>query len=161
MSQNDDELRNILLEHARHPKRVGEIMDADGKGQCHNPLCGDKISVSIVSKDGVLKSIKILPSGCSISTASASLMTDLLEGKNISEIEEFIAAVNEHFSPAKAHTEWPSKLKLLSPLKRIRENPLKIPCVLISWIALKEALKNSQTSTRIENSDKVETRKDA
>lgn len=161
MSQNDDELRNILLEHARHPKHVGDIIDADGKGQCHNPLCGDKIAVSIMSKDGILQSVKILPSGCSISTASASLMTELIEGKKIKEVEEFITLINEHFSPANTQKEWSQNLKLISPLKRIRENPLKIPCVLISWIALKEALKNSQTSTRIENSDKVETRKDA
>jgi nitrogen fixation NifU-like protein len=160
MSQNEDEQRNILLEHARHPKHVGEIMDADGKGQCHNPLCGDKIAVSIMSKDGILQSIKILPSGCSISTASASLMTELIKGKSIAEVEGFITSVNEHFSPANAHKEWPEKLKLLSPLKRIRENPLKIPCVLISWVALKEALKNYHSSTRIENNDKVETRKD-
>lgn len=160
MSQSEEEQRNILLEHARHPKRVGEIMDAHGKGQCHNPMCGDKIAVSIMSVDGILQSIKILPSGCSISTASASLMAELLEGKSVAEVEAFITSVNEHFSPANAQKEWPEKLKLLSPLKRIRENPLKIPCVLISWIAVKEALKNSESSTRIDIGDKVKTRKD-
>lgn len=146
---SDEEQRNILLEHARHPKRVGEINDAHGKGQCHNPLCGDKVAVSFLTNNGILSSVKILPSGCSISTASASLMSEMIEGKTLKEVEDYITIVNENFSPANAHNEWPASLSLLSPLKRIRENPLKIPCVLISWIAVKEALKNYQNSTRM------------
>lgn len=147
MPNHEDVERNILLEHARHPKRVGELHDAHGKGQCHNPLCGDKIAVSFISENGILQTIKILPSGCSISTASASLMSELVEGKSLKEVESIISAMNEHFTPANAKNEWPLSLNILSPLKRIRENPIKIPCVLISWIAIKEALKNYQSST--------------
>lgn len=140
--RSEEEDRNILLEHARHPKRVGEHADAHGKGHCHNPLCGDKVAVSIMNKDGILTSVKILPSGCSISTASASLMTELIEGKSLEEAQEYLKLVNEKFMPNTAKEEWPSSLSILSPLKRIRENPIKIPCVLISWMALKEAIAN-------------------
>ena len=145
MPNNDDELREFLLSHARHPKRVGELADADGVGQCHNPLCGDKIAVSLIVENSIVKKINILPSGCSISIASASLMSEMVEGKSIVEVETYIKDVNDNFIPTAISKEWPTSLELLSPLKRIRENPLKIPCTLISWIAVKEAVKNYQS----------------
>ncbi|MEA9357657.1 iron-sulfur cluster assembly scaffold protein [Bacteriovorax sp. PP10] len=134
--------------------------EIERKGQCHNPLYGDKIAISIMSKDGILQSIKILPTGCSISAASASLIADLIEGKTIAEVEEFITSVNEHFSLVNAHKEWPKKLKFLSPLRRIRETPFKDSMRADYQGTAKEALKNYQSSTKIEDSDKVETRKD-
>lgn len=144
---NEDIFREILLEHARHPKRVGELSDAHGKGSCHNPLCGDKIAVSLIMEDDIVKSLRILPSGCSISTASASLMTELVEGKSIAHVMSHISNINEIFSPKNTTLAWPASLEILSPLKRIRENPLKIPCVLISWIALQNAFNNYKQST--------------
>ena len=144
---SDDLFREILLEHARHPRRVGELSDAHGKGTCNNPLCGDKIAVSLIIENDNIKSLRILPSGCSISTASASLMSELVEGKSVSDVLSHISHINEIFSPKNSNLAWPDSLELLSPLKRIRENPLKIPCVLISWIALQNAFNNYKEST--------------
>ena len=144
MQSETDQYREILLEHARHPKRMGELSDAHASGHCHNPLCGDKVSVAIIVKDNVIKNIRILPSGCSISLASASLMTEVVEGLTITETENMIELVNETFVPS-VDKEWPEVLTTLSPLKRIRENAMKIPCVLISWIAIKDALKDYKT----------------
>jgi nitrogen fixation NifU-like protein len=142
LDKSQDEFREILLNHARHPKRMGVLNDAHGIGQCHNPLCGDKVSVSFIAVNGVIQSLKISPSGCSISIASASMMGDMIEGKPLSIVRDLIGSVNDHFSPANFKNPWSSSLAELSPLKRIRENPLKIPCVLISWFALKDALAN-------------------
>jgi nitrogen fixation NifU-like protein len=148
LAYTEDQQREILLQHARHPKRVGVLSDAHGSGQCHNPLCGDKVSVSFITKEGIIQSIKIQPSGCSISTASASLMSEMIEGKTLVEVESTINEVQDNFSPAHSKNAWPVNLLIISPLKRIKENPLKIPCVLISWIALKDALKNYNDSTK-------------
>ncbi len=148
MSNLEDDYREILLQHARHPKRLGELLDATGKGKCHNPLCGDKISVSIITDNNKITAIKIQPSGCSISLASASLMTELVEGKSIDEVKNIIESVNINFTPKVEKSVWPEELQLLSPLKRIRENTMKIPCVLISWIAIKDALEYCKHSTR-------------
>ena len=145
MPTETDQDREILLAHARHPKRTGELHDANGSGHCHNPMCGDKIHVAIIVDDNKIKNIRILPSGCSISIASASLMTELLEGLTIDETESIIKLVNDSFVPenrAELKDEWPVSLTILSPLKRIRENPLKVPCALISWVAVKDAVKN-------------------
>jgi nitrogen fixation NifU-like protein len=146
---NEDELREFLLKHARHPKRVGQLIDADGTGHCHNPLCGDKITVTFMVKDQLLKNISILPSGCSISIASASLMTELVEGKSLVEVMDYITAVNENFTPSAIAHSWPELLKSLSPLKRIRENPLKIPCTLLCWFAIKKAVEDYQNKAGI------------
>lgn len=141
---SQDAFREILLQHARHPKRVGELRDAHGIGQCHNPLCGDKVSVSIITENGLIQKIRISPSGCSISIASASLMSDMIEGLKITEVLDCVANVKDNFSPASFKNPWPLNLSSISALKRIRENPLKIPCVLISWIALFEAINDFQ-----------------
>ena len=144
---SDDIYREILLEHARHPKRVGEMLDAHARGECSNPMCGDRVAVSLLIESDKIKSLKILPSGCSISTASASLMSEFVEGKSLHATAELITHINDTFTMKNAANEWPVALEILSPLKRIRENPLKIPCVLISWIALSNALKNYNEST--------------
>lgn len=148
MADSEDIYREILLQHARHPKRVGELADATGTGKCLNPLCGDKISVSLIVENNIISAIKIQPSGCSISLASASLMTDLVEGKTVDDVKKIIDSVNENFTPKVEKNTWPLELEMLSPLKRIRENTMKIPCVMISWIAIKDALKDSESSTR-------------
>lgn len=148
MQSEVDYDREILLDHARHPKRTGELSDAHAYGQCHNPICGDKIKVAIIVTENRIKNIRILPSGCSISVASASLMAGMVEGLTIDETESMIKKVNETFVPPFLlvdGNEWPENLSTLSPLKRMRESPLKIPCVLISWVAIKDAVKDFKT----------------
>lgn len=148
MQNEIDQHRELLLKHARHPRRRGELTDAHGKGQCHNPLCGDKVSVAIIVHENTIKNIRIWPSGCSISIASASLMTEIVEGLTIDETEAMIKLVNDTFVPSSqpaSKDEWPELLSTLSPLKRIRENPLKIPCALISWVAVRDAVKDFKT----------------
>ncbi len=141
---SDEEKKEFLLKHARHPKRVGEFVAANGRGRCHNPLCGDRVNVDLEIVDGGIKDIKILPTGCSISIASASMMTDVVHGKSLLELEHYMKIVHESFMPKKDMDDWPELLNELSALKRIRENPLKIPCVLIGWMALKDAIRNYQ-----------------
>lgn len=145
MQNSQDEIREILLNHARHPRHTGELSDADGVGQCHNPLCGDKVSVSILVEESKIKLIRILPSGCSISIASASLMSEAVLGLSINETESMIKLFSESMVPSADATPWPAGLEKLSPLKRIRENTMKIPCTLISWLAVKEAVNNFKT----------------
>ncbi len=147
MHNESDLHREILLKHARHPLRTGELTDAHGNGQCHNPLCGDRVSVAIIVENNTIKNIKIRPSGCSISVAGASLMAEMVEGLTITETESMIKLVTDTLvpTPADGTDEWPLQLLTLAPLKRLRENTMKIPCALISWVAVKDAVKDFKT----------------
>ena len=146
-SSEVDVYREILLKHARYPMRTGELSDADGTGKCHNPLCGDRISVTIIVDENTIRNIRIRPSGCSISVAGASLMAEMVEGLTIAETEAIIKLVIESLipTPQKEGDDWPEKLSILSPLKRLRENTMKLPCVLISWVAVSDAILDFKT----------------
>jgi nitrogen fixation NifU-like protein len=135
--------REVLLRHARSPQRHGVMVDAEAKGSCRNPLCGDHVEVQLKFRPGVdtVSDVRILVSGCGIATASASLMTDFVEGKNTRELSELIVRAAQTLSST-AGEAWSDEFATLKPFESLRANPRKIPCALMAWYALKAALKN-------------------
>ena len=131
-----DQEREFLLDHVRYPRLTGEIADADGVGECKNPVCGDFIKIWRKDESGVSK-IRMKASGCTICIASASLMSELANGKTVEEIRSLIFLMRESMRPGAA---WPSELEKLVALKRIQESPLKVPCTLVGWLALERSL---------------------
>ncbi len=97
MSDLRDLYQEVILDHNRKPRNFGELPGADRRADGYNPLCGDKVTVSVALEGDRLKDIRFQGSGCAISTASASLMTDHLKGKTLAEVEalsrEFIDLV--------------------------------------------------------------------
>lgn len=138
---SEEELRNFLLDHAKHPRNEGVILEASGKGECRNPLCGDHVKVTVLTSEDEIKDLKIQAAGCSISIASASLMSTMVKKHKVSEVSDLVKSVAATLA-SRPTEDWPLDLDELSPFKRMRENPMKIPCVLISWMAVKEALEN-------------------
>jgi nitrogen fixation protein NifU and related proteins len=137
----EEELRLLLLDHAKHPRNDGVLGDADGMGECRNPLCGDHVRVTMkVDGDQVLE-VKIKSTGCSISIASASLMSQIVKKLKVSEIKNYSSLVAKTLS-ARPQDEWSEEVAELLPFKRMRENPMKVPCVLISWAAVTQAVEN-------------------
>lgn len=131
----DTEERDFLLDHVRNPRHSGEIADADGVGECKNPVCGDLVKIW---HKGTM--IKMKATGCTICVASASLMSELVNGKPQTEIFQLIKLMRESMKPGQS--EWPQELIALSPLKRMRESPMKIPCTLVGWLALERAFQH-------------------
>lgn len=129
--------RDYLLDHVRQPRNVGEIGDAQGMGECRNPACGDHVKVTLKNPDHI--EIKIKAVGCTICVASASLMSELVKHKKSSDVQGLIFLMHESLKSGNA---WPETLSLLSPLKRMRESPMKIPCTLTGWVALERALQS-------------------
>ena len=142
--------REILLKHAKHPLRVGDTSLFARQGQCKNPLCGDLVSVGVELDGTMISKIQIQPTGCGISIASASLMTELIEGKPVAEALTLLRSFNEALlmtnDEAKRVSDWPEELKILKPLSQLRENPTKVPCALIGWFAFKDAVTLSTPS---------------
>lgn len=142
--------REILLSHAKHPLRVGELNSSEFTliGQCKNPICGDAARVGVIEDSGLITKIRMQLSGCGISIASSSLMSEAVEGKSIREALSLFTDFNEALTQPLA--AWPTSLQSLAALSHLKENPARIPCALIGWFAFKEAVlgsaKNAQPS---------------
>lgn len=87
LSKLDNLYRQVILDHSSHPHHRGSLTDSTSKIELNNPTCGDVIELQVDVKDGIIKNIAFDGSGCSISTASASMMTDAVIGKSIEEAE--------------------------------------------------------------------------
>ena len=140
MSDLRDLYQEVILDHNRKPRNFGELPGADRKADGYNPLCGDKVTVSIALDGDHLKDIRFQGTGCAISTASASLMTDHLKGKTRAEVEalsrEFMDLVTGKSSSGAVG------LGKLEAFAGVSEFPARVKCATLVWHTLKAALEN-------------------
>ena len=127
--------REILLDHFQHPRNRRELEDADIEEYIDNPLCGDVVTVYANVHDGVFEEVSFTGRGCSISQASASMLTEQLTGKSRDEVEEKLEAFMEMM-----RTEENEELGELAALKGIVQTPNRIRCATLAWDAMKHAL---------------------
>jgi len=136
-----DELRDlyqeVILDHNRHPRNFRALPDANRAAVGHNPLCGDRIQVFLQIADGRIQGISFEGSGCAISTASASLMTEALKGKTVAEANELFAGFHELVTQGAGDAERLGKLAVLAG---VREFPIRVKCATLAWHTLAAAL---------------------
>jgi nitrogen fixation NifU-like protein len=132
--------RDVLFEHYRHPHHKGVIPDAQIVTQGHNPLCGDRITVFGKFDDaGRLSPLHFDGKACAICTASASMMTDLLQGKGLAEALEWadkFKTMMRDETPFEAPAEVPD----LEALAGVKKFPVRVKCATLPWTTLKEGL---------------------
>lgn len=131
--------KEIILEHHKDPRNHGLLESATSSITKHNPLCGDNVTVQIkLSADkSILEDIKFSGSGCSISVASASILTDEIKGKSVRDALKLI----EQFRGVMQGNEKPEVLEGdVEALTGVRQFPVRIKCALLAWTALKELL---------------------
>src|SRR3989344_3790315 len=128
--------QEIIIDHGRHPRHKGFLPDANHHKVGFNPLCGDKIFLHILEKEGVIEKIRFEGSGCAISIASASLMSEALQGKTINDAKEFFHAFHQLVTEGK-QSEILGKLAVLGG---VREFPARVKCATLSWHTLQAAL---------------------
>ena len=127
--------REILLDHFEHPRNRRELEGADIHEHQDNPLCGDTVTVYAKVHDGALEEVSFTGRGCSISQASASMLTEQLTGKSREEAEEKIEAFLEMM-----RTEEKEELGELAALKGVVQTPNRIRCATLAWDAMRRAL---------------------
>jgi len=134
----DDLYREVILDHYRTPRNKRRIDDAAIDVHRNNPLCGDDITVNVVVKDGIAVDAAFEGQGCSISQASASMLTEQIKGRKISEIDELIL----DFRKMMAGEEGPTDEQLgdLVALKGVVKYPVRIKCAVLAWDALQEGV---------------------
>ncbi len=142
MSELRDLYQTVILDHYKKPRNYGPLPDANGHAEGVNPLCGDHIAVHVRLSEGAegkLEDVRFEGSGCAISKASGSLMTQIVKGKSPQQIEEIF----QHFhqlvtgDPAAPEAGELGKLEVLSG---VREFPARVKCATLAWHALRAAL---------------------
>lgn len=138
MSVLDEVYREIILKHYQNPENFGPLPEANRRAGGMNPSCGDQVEVALRLEGDRIEAIRFQGQGCAISTASASLMTTLVQGKTVGEALElarrFQAMVVEGAPPDPA-------LGDLAALQGVARLPARVKCATLAWHALEEALK--------------------
>ena len=149
--------QEIILDHGKNPRnlRKTENFNKDAKG--HNPLCGDKVHVYLkLDEDKKVQDISFEGQGCAISMASASIMTDLVKGKEEHEVKEivkdFLEMIKEKDQLNNKILEENEKTKLMC-LSGVKKYPMRVKCATLSWHTLTSAIDNTQQEINSENID--------
>ena len=147
--------QEIILDHGKNPRnlRKTENFNKDAKG--HNPLCGDKVHVYLkLDEDKKVQDISFEGQGCAISMASASIMTDLVKGKEEHEVKEivkdFLEMIKEKDQLNNKILEENEKTKLMC-LSGVKKYPMRVKCATLSWHTLTSAIDNTQQEINSEN----------
>ncbi|GAB6068086.1 SUF system NifU family Fe-S cluster assembly protein [Methylothermus subterraneus] len=142
MLENLRELyQEVVFDHNRNPRNFRAIEDADRKIEGSNPLCGDRITLYLKFDGDRIADIGFQGQGCAISTASASLMTELVKGKTLAEAEKLFTAFHEIVT---GHGESLAALGKLAVLAGVRQYPSRIKCATLPWHALEAAIQGRQ-----------------
>ncbi|HSW93697.1 MAG TPA: SUF system NifU family Fe-S cluster assembly protein [Gammaproteobacteria bacterium] len=138
--------QEIIIDHGRHPRNFGAMPDANHEKEGFNPLCGDKIILHVLEKNGVLEKLQFEGCGCAISMASASLMTEMMKGKTRADMNESIVLFHEMVTGG-ATSE---KLGKLAVLAGVREFPARVKCATLAWHTLKALMSDDPSDVTTE-----------
>ena len=140
--------RDVILDHNRKPRNFGRIEGPDAQADGHNPLCGDRLTVFVRLNGEQVEDIRFEGKGCAISTASASLMTEAVKGKDRAAIQSLYDKVHELLTQQDAPTD--ASLGKLAALSGVREFPARVKCASLCWHTLNAALAHGAATVSTE-----------
>ena len=148
MSELRDLYQEVILDHNKHPRNYGALEDADRNAEGQNPLCGDEITVHVKLDGDTITDIRFEGSGCAISKASASVMTETLKGKTVEEANALFERFHELVTgKADADLEALGKLAVFGG---VSEFPVRVKCATLSWHTTRAALHDSGSTISTE-----------
>jgi nitrogen fixation protein NifU and related proteins len=133
----NDLYQEIILDHSKKPRNCHTMDDASSKAEGYNPLCGDKLKLFIKIEGDIVKDASFVGSGCAISTASASLMTETLKGKTREEALKLLERFHDLLTTDTVVTAELGKLVVFCG---VRDYPARVKCATLAWHTLKSAL---------------------
>jgi nitrogen fixation NifU-like protein len=151
MSDLRELYQEVLLDHNRRPRNFGPLATANRQAAGHNPLCGDQIHVAVEVNGDVISDVRFEGSGCAISKASASLMTEAVKGRTVGEMSRLFARVHAMLTTppdAPVHTDELGKLAVLAG---VREFPVRVKCASLAWHTLKAAVESPESTVTTED----------
>lgn len=138
MTELADLYQEIIIDHSKRPRNRGKLDSATHSAEGYNPLCGDRLTLQLKLEDGRVSAVAFDGSGCAISTASASLMTDAIKGKTPEEAEQTFQTFHRLLTEDGPAGAGLGKLEVFSG---VREYPMRVKCATLAWHTLRAALK--------------------
>ncbi len=143
----NDLYQQVILDHCKKPRNFHELPLASRTAQGHNPLCGDNLKLFLAMEGDVIKDASFVGSGCCISKASASLLTDAVKGKTKAEVQATFDQVHEMIMTGKVNGDV-GKLAVFAGVYRY---PARVKCAILAWHALIAALKGDHQPVTTES----------
>ena len=140
--------RDVILDHNKRPRNFGRLDPADAHADGHNPLCGDRLSVFVKMNGDRIEDLKFEGKGCAISTASASLMTEAVKGKDKAAVGHLFEQVHNLLTQQDAPAG--PELGKLAALQGVREFPSRVKCASLCWHTLNAALDRGASTVSTE-----------
>jgi nitrogen fixation NifU-like protein len=144
--------QDIILDHGRKPRNFHKMEHPSHFANGHNPLCGDRVTVFLEVEGDKIKDVSFDGRGCAISTASASLMTEVLKGKTLAEADELFKAFHAEVTGAEVppvEENLQDDFERLAPLEGVKAYPTRVKCATLAWHAFEAALKNGATGATV------------
>ena len=140
MSDLRDLYQELILDHNKRPRNFRRLEDANRSAEGYNPLCGDKVQIYLRVEDGSVKDVSFQGSGCAISKASASVMTESLKGKTVAEVEALFKRFRDLVT-GKSQS-GAADLGKLVVFSGVCDYPARVKCATLAWHALCAALQD-------------------
>lgn len=147
MSEARDLYQELIVEHSRKPRNFGKLERADQMATGYNPLCGDKVTVYLTVEDDRVREIRWEGSGCAISTASASLMTERSKEKPRAETDALFAIFHKLVTGGPLSQDETAQLGKLAVFSGVKEFPVRVKCATLAWHTLRAALEGARSVT--------------
>lgn len=149
MSELRDLYQDVILEHSKAPRNFRELPAANHKAEGFNPLCGDRFTIYVTTEGDSIRDITFQGSGCAISKASASMMTQSLKGKNKAEAAKIFERFHKLVT-GKESSNGEAELGKLTVFSGVSEFPVRVKCATLAWHTLQAALEDKQEAVSTE-----------
>jgi nitrogen fixation NifU-like protein len=136
--------QEVIVDHSKRPHNFRAMQDADRRAEGYNPLCGDKLTLYLKMEGERISDISFQGSGCAISTASASLLTQVLKGKTRAEAEALFESFHALLTGKPVPSGKGPELGKLAVFSGVSEFPIRVKCATLAWHTLRSALKDSK-----------------
>lgn len=153
MSDLDDLYQEMILDHSKRPRNCREIPGATATAEGHNPLCGDRVAIYLVLDGDVVRDVAFTGSGCAISTASASILTETLRGKTLKEAGEIFDRFHGLVTGTPDASEDAEDLGKLAVFAGVSQFPVRVKCASLAWHTFRAALARDGRTVSTEGPD--------
>jgi len=150
VSDLTDLYQEVILDHNRRPRNWGALPDATRTAEGYNPLCGDRLTLHVKIEGDRLTGVSFQGSGCAISKASASLMTDAVKGRTLGEALDLFDRVHAMLTTPVDRPVDEAAVGKLAVLSGVREFPTRVKCASLAWHTLKSAIIGTHETAKTE-----------
>ena len=149
MSELRDLYQEVILDHSKRPRNFRCIDDASHAAKGHNPLCGDRLSLTLKVEGDRIADAAFQGDGCAISKASASIMTDAIKGHSVSEARQLFGIMHDMLT-GKGEVDLPEEFDKLAVFGGVRDYPVRVKCATLPWHTMVAALDGAAQPAKTE-----------